>query len=67
MSKLGETLTCVGGISLQRNDGDFFGQWSEALGPIDLPAAGGTVTKSGSSSAGPAVRHASGTFKATPR
>ena len=67
LSKLGETLTCVGGISLQRNDGDFFGQWSEAIGPVDLPAAGGTVTKSGSNSAGPAVRHAAGTFTATPK
>ena len=67
LHQLDETLTCVGGITLHRNDGDFFGQWSEALGPIDLPAAGGTVTKSGSNNAGPAVRHASGTFKATPK
>ena len=46
------------------NQGDFFGQWSTTLGPTDIPAAGGVVSKSGSTGGG-INRTASGTFTAT--
>jgi hypothetical protein len=62
-SNLGQKVTCPA-ISVPSNQGDFFGQWSTTIGPVDLPASGGTVTKSGTT-ASPA-RQASGTFKATP-
>lgn len=62
---LGGTFSCPG-LSLSSNQGDFFGQWSGAIGPVDLPAAGGTVARTGSNSSGILDRHASGTFVATP-
>ena len=52
-------------ISMPFNAGDFFGQWSTTLGPVDVPASGGTVTKSGSTP-GLLTRSAKGTFVATP-
>ncbi len=61
-SNLGGKYSCPG-ISVPSNQGDDFGQWSSAIGPVDLPAAGGVVTKSGST-ASPA-RQAQGTFTAT--
>ena len=53
-------------VSMPFNAGDFFGQWSTTLGPVDLPASGGTVAKSGSTP-GLLQRNATGTFVATPR
>jgi hypothetical protein len=47
------------------NAGDFFGQWSLALGPVGLPVTGGTVTAHGATS-GLLSRTATGTFVATP-
>ena len=51
--------------SIHTSAGDFFGQWSTALGPVDLPAAGGTVSAHGSTS-GLLTRESTGTFVATP-
>ncbi len=62
---LGGTFSCPG-ITTSSNQGDFFGQWSTAIGPVDLPAAGGTITRSGSNSVGGLLnRSATGTFIAT--
>ncbi len=52
-------------VSMPFNAGDFFGQWSTTLGPVDLPAAGGTVSKSGSTP-GLLTRNATGTFVGKP-
>jgi hypothetical protein len=62
-SNLGQKITCPN-ITVPSNEGDFFGQWSSTLGPIDLPAGGGVVTKSGSTGGG-IDRKATGTFTAT--
>ena len=62
-SNLGQKITCPY-ISVPSNEGDFFGQWSHTLGPVDLPATGGVVTKSGSTGGG-VSRQAQGTFTAT--
>ncbi len=63
-NSLGGHISCPS-ISMPFNAGDFFGQWSTTLGPVDLPAAGGTVSKSGSTP-GLLTRSAKGTFVATP-
>jgi hypothetical protein len=63
LNNLGGTASCPG-IAVQYNAGDFFGQWSTTIGPVDLPATGGTVKKSGTTAA--PARQASGTFTATP-
>ncbi|HTS15344.1 MAG TPA: hypothetical protein VMH24_06735 [Candidatus Sulfotelmatobacter sp.] len=63
---LGGRVTCTSPpLSVPANAGDFFGQWSSTLGAVDLPAAGGTVPKSGSTS-GLLSRNAKGTFVAKP-
>lgn len=65
-SSLGGHVTCTNPpLSVPANAGDFFGQWSSTLGAVDLPAAGGTVPKSGSTS-GLLSRTARGTFVAKP-
>ncbi len=63
-NNLGEKVSCPG-ITLPTNEGDYFGQWSTTIGEIDIPVAGGSFTKNGSSS-GLLDRRAKGTFKATP-
>ena len=63
-NSLGGHISCPL-ISLPFNAGDFFGQWSTTLGPVDLPAAGGTVSKSGSTP-GLLTRDATGTFVGKP-
>jgi hypothetical protein len=62
-NNLGEKIHCPG-ITLPTNEGDYFGQWSTAIGYVDLPAAGGTITASGSTS-GLLNRQAKATFTAT--
>jgi hypothetical protein len=62
-SNLGQKVSCPG-ISVPSNQGDFFGQWSRTIGPVDIPVAGGVVTKSGSTGGG-INRQARGTFTAT--
>ena len=61
-NQLGQVLRCPQ-ITVPSNQGDFFGQWSTTIGAVDLPAAGGVVTKSGSTASPP--RQASGTYTAT--
>ena len=63
-SNLGGTIHCPA-VGREFTKGDFFGQWSRTLGPVDIPAAGGTVPLSGSSS-GLLSRTAKGTFTGTP-
>jgi hypothetical protein len=61
-SNLGGRITCPL-ISVPANQGDFFGQWSAAIGYVDVPVAGGTVPVSGSTS-GLLTRTAKGTYTA---
>jgi hypothetical protein len=63
-NSLGGHVSCPY-ISMPFNAGDFFGQWSTTLGPVDLPATGGTVSKSGSTP-GLLTRNATGTFVGKP-
>jgi hypothetical protein len=65
LTNLGSTITCPVIGPVKTNNGDFFGQWSLALGPVDLPAMGGTVSAHGSTS-GLLSRTSTGTFVATP-
>ena len=52
-------------ISVGSNQGDFFGQWSTTIGPVDFPAAGGTFSKSGSTT-GVLSRNAAASYTASP-
>ena len=63
-NSLGGHVSCPY-VSMPFNAGDFFGQWSTTLGPVDLPASGGTVSKSGSTP-GLLTRNAAGTFVGKP-
>ncbi len=62
-NNLGQVTKCPS-ISVPSSQGDYFGQWSTTLGYVDIPAAGGTVSRSGSTS-GLLSRQATGTFVAT--
>jgi hypothetical protein len=64
-NNLGQVVKCPY-ISVPTNQGDYFGQWSTTLGYVDIPAAGGTLNRSGSNS-GLLSRQATGTFVATTR
>jgi hypothetical protein len=57
------TVVSCPNITAPATTGDYFGQWSTALGYVDIPAAGGTISASGSTG-GLAARQASGTFTA---
>ena len=64
-NNLGQVVNCPY-ITVPSNEGDYFGQWSTTIGYVDIPAAGGTIAKSGSTS-GLLSRQATGTFVATTR
>jgi hypothetical protein len=66
LSNLGGTIACPVIGPVKASSGDFFGQWSLALGPVDLPAAGGTVSAHGSVGSGILSRTSTGTFVVTP-
>ena len=66
LTSLGGTFSCPG-VTTTGNKGDFFGQWSNVLGYVDLPAAGGSVTLANATGSGLITRSAHGTFTARPK